>query len=225
MPKVLTLPALRELVDSAVNELASWFVAKPRLFGLPRPEQQIQFELASRLREHLRECTANPSWDRLYYDAADTGAAHAATVAQRPPIYVDARQLYGSVSSPRSPAEPDLALAVHVLRSIRSEVEFDENGNPAGQTSLPLPISVAGSLLEQRVVEFDRLSHQACDCALLVIYSNDARRRTAIDKREVASWASWQTPLDTLWWTVRHFRAKAARHGQSSEVPASRTKT
>ena len=38
----------------------------------------------------------------------------------------------------------------------------------------------------------------------------DRERLThAIDKREVASWASWQTPLDTLWWTVRHFRAKA----------------
>jgi hypothetical protein len=209
VPNVLTLPGLREVVDSCIADLASWFVAKPRLFDLPRPEQQIQFELASRLRERLRERTANPTWDRLHYDAADTGAAHAATVAQRPPIYVDARQLYGSVSSPRSPAEPDLALAVHVVRSIRSEVEFDENGNPAGQTSLPLPISVAGSLVEQRVIEFDRLSHQACDCALLVIYSNDARRRTAIDKREVASWASWQAPLDTLWWTVRHFRAKA----------------
>lgn len=211
MTKVLTLPTLREIVDSCVEDLASWFVAKPRLFDLPRPEQQIQFELAARLRDRLREGTANPAWDRLHYDAADTGAAHAATVAQRPPIYVDARQLYGSLTSPRSAAEPDLALAVHVLRSIRKEVEFDENGNPTGHSSLPLPISVAGSLVEQRVIEFDRLSHQSCDCALLVIYSNDARRRTAIDKREVASWASWQTPLDTLWWTVRHFRARAAR--------------
>lgn len=209
MPNVLTLPALREVVDSCIADLATWFVAKPRLFDLPRPEQQIQFELAYRLRERLRERTNNPTWDRLHYDAADTGAAHAATVAQRPPIYVDARQLYGSVSSPRSPTEPDLALAVHVLRAVRAEIEFDENGNPSSQQSLPLPISVAGSLVEQRVTDFDRLSHNACDCALLVIYSNDARRRTAIDKREVASWASWQTPLDTLWWTVRHFRAKA----------------
>jgi len=211
MPNVLTLPALRDIVDSCVEDLASWFVSKPRLFDLPRPEHQIQFELAARLRERLRERTANPTWDRLHYDAADTGAAHAATVAQRPPISVDARQLYGSVSTPRTATEPDLALAVHVVRSIRKEVEFDENGNPSAQASLPLPISVAGSLVEQRVVEFDRLSYQSCDCALLVIYSNEARRRTAIDKREVASWASWQTPLDTLWWTVRHFRAKAAR--------------
>jgi hypothetical protein len=209
MPNVLTLPGLREVVDSCIAELATWFVAKPRLFDLPRPEQQIQFELAYRLRERLRERTSNPSWDRLHYDAADTGAALAATVVQRPPIYIDARQLYGSVSSPRSPLEPDLALAVHVLRTVRAEVEFDENGNPASQPSLPLPISVTGALVEQRVLEFDRLSHNACDCALLVIYANDARRRTAIEKREVASWASWQTPLDTLWWTVRHFRAKA----------------
>lgn len=211
MPNVITLPGLREIVDSCIEDLASWFVAKPRLFDLPRPEQQIQFELASRLRERLRERTSNPTWDRLHYDAADTGALHAASVTQRPPIYVDARQLYGSVSSPRNPSEPDLALAVHVLRTVRKELEFDDEGNPGGQTSIPLPIAVAGALLEQRVAEFDRLSREICDCALLVIYWNDARRRTAIDKREVASWASWQTPLDTLWWTVRHFRAKAAR--------------
>jgi len=211
MPNVLTLSSLRDVVDSCIEELASWFVAKPRLFDLPRPEQQIQFELACRLRDRLRERTSNATWDRLHYDAADTGSAHAATVVQRPPIYVDARQLYGSVSTPRNAGEPDLALAVHVLRTVRKEVEFDENGNPAARAAIPLPIGVAGSLLEQRVTEFDRLSREACDCALLVIYSNEARRRTAIDKREVASWASWQTPLDTLWWTVRHFRAKAAR--------------
>src|SRR5439155_19460704 len=59
VPNVLTLPALREVVDSAISELASWFVAKPRIFDMARPEQQIQFELASRLRERLRERTAN----------------------------------------------------------------------------------------------------------------------------------------------------------------------
>jgi hypothetical protein len=66
-----------------------------------------------------------------------------------------------------------------------------------------------GALLEERVAQFDRFSRANYDATLFVVYSNEARRRTAVDSRDVASWASWQTPLDTLWWTARHFRAKA----------------
>jgi ATP-dependent Lhr-like helicase len=53
------------------------------------------------------------------------------------------------------------------------------------------------------------LPARAWENGVFVVYSNEARRRTALDTRDIASWASWQTPLDTLWWTIRHFRAKA----------------
>jgi hypothetical protein len=209
MPQLLTLAQVRSLVQSTLEEVASWCVAKPRLFDLPRPEQQIQFEVASRLREGLRSRLGHPTWDRLHYDAAmpriDPDGTHA-----RPPIFVDTRQVYGSVAAPtRSAAEPDLAIAVHVLRTSRTTLELDENGAPSTQAFLPANLLAEGAALEARVEQLERLSHSPCDSSLFVVYSNDARRKTAVDRREIASWASWHTPLDTLWWTVRHFRAKA----------------
>jgi len=209
MPQLLTLTQVRDLVQSTVDDIAAWCVAKPRLFELPRPEQQVQFELASRLREALRARTAHPTWDRLYFDATRPRADSDGLPA-RPPIFVDARQLYGSVASgTRSALEPDIALAVHVLRSSRSTLEVDENGLPTEQAWLPHNLLAEGAQLEASVEQLERLSHACCDGVLFVVYSNDARRKTAVDRREIASWASWQTPLDTLWWTVRHFRAKA----------------
>jgi hypothetical protein len=210
MPNLLTLPQLRDLVQAAVEDLAAWCVAKPRLFDLPRPEQQIQFELACRLRDSLRTRAANPSWDRLYFDASEPAPHTSGLAASRPPIFVDTRQLFGTVSTGvRSATEPDIGLAVHVLRSSKSSLDLDENGVPLQQAWLPRSLLVEGAALEERVAQFERLSHSACDGVLVVIYANDARRRTAVDARVVASWASWQTPLDTLWWTMRHFRAKA----------------
>ena len=88
-------------------------------------------------------------------------------------------------------------------------LELDDSGVPTGQQWLPRSLLESGALLEERVQQMEHLSHAACDGALLVIYSNEAKRRTPVDTREVASWASWQTPIDTLRWTVRHFRAKA----------------
>jgi hypothetical protein len=210
MPNLLTLQQLRDTTEECVEELATWCVAKPRLFELPRPEQQIQFELASRLRETLRTRTANPLWDRLYFDAAEPDPAALAGGTARPPIFVDTRQLFGNVGAPtRGATEPDLALAVHVLRSTRQTLELDENGTPLQQAWLPRSLLVDGAQLEARVTQLERLAHASCDGVLLVIYANEARRRTGVDTREIASWASWQMPLDTLWWSVRHFRAKA----------------
>jgi hypothetical protein len=211
MPKLLTLSQLRDTVQSTMEDLAAWCVAKPRLFELPRPELQIQFELGARLRETLRNRVGNPSWDRLYFDAGDPLPNVPSGVA-RAPIFVDTRQLFGVVGTDnrdRTAAEPDLAIAVHVLRSSRPTLELDENGIPTQQTYLPRNLLTEGVVLEERVAHFERLSRALTDGALLVIYSNEARRRTAVDTRDIASWASWQTPLDTLWWTVRHFRAKA----------------
>jgi hypothetical protein len=208
MPNILTLAQMRDTVQACVEEVATWCVSKPRLFELPRPEQQIQFELAARIRETFRGRTGNPAWDRLFYDASDPVTSRASGAA-RPPIYIDTRQLLGTVASgTRTALEPDVALAVHVLRSSRQNLEIDENGLPAQQAWLPVSLLAEGALLEERVLQLERLSHASCDGSLMVIYSNDARRKTAVDTREVASWASWQTPLDTVWWTVRHFRAK-----------------
>ena len=210
MPNLLTLSQLRDLVQECIEDVTAWCVAKPRLFELPRPEQQIQFELAYRLREAVRKRSANGSWDRLYFDAADPSAMPVGSSAARPPIFIDTRQLFGAVGSgSRSPTEPDVALAVHVLRSAKQSLELDENGAPTHQAWLPRSLLADGVELDERVAQFERLSRSCCDGALVVIYSNEARRRTAVDTREIASWASWQTPLDTLWWTVRHFRARA----------------
>ena len=210
MPTLLTLTQLRETVQGCIDDIAAFCVAKPRLFELPRPEQQIQFELACRLRDALRERTENPAWDRLWFDASPPASGALATPNVKPPIYVDTRQLFGILgTTPRTPNEPDLGVAVHVLRSSPSTLPFDENGAPSKQRWLPTNLIMEGALLEERVLQFDRLSRANCDATLFVVYSNEARRRTSVDSRDVASWASWQTPLDTLWWTARHFRAKA----------------
>ncbi len=209
MPRPLTLLQLREIVQGSVEGVAAWCVAKPRLFDLPRPEQQIQFELATRLRDVLRQRVANPTWDRLFFDASDSSPASPASCTARPPIFIDTRQIFGTVgAATRGPAEPDVALAVHVLRSSRQTLELDENGVPAEQKWLPRSLLCEGVLLEERVAQLEHFSRAACDGVLLVVYSNEARRRTAVDTREVASWASWQTPLDTLWWATRQFRAR-----------------
>jgi len=210
MAMLLTLAQLRETVQTTIDELAAWFVAKPRVFAMRRPAQQLQFELAARLRERLRERTENPRWDRLQFDASEAPSASPALPAARPPIYVDTRQLFGAVSADkRNPAEPDVGLAVHVLRASPSTLELDENGSPLGRAFGPEDLLLESVFLEHRVQQFERLSHHCADGALIVVYSNDARRKTAVDTREIASWASWQTPIDTVWWTARYFRAKA----------------
>jgi hypothetical protein len=209
MPNLLTLTQLRDIVQSCIEDLAAWCVAKPRIFDLPRPDQQIQFELAARLRDALRTRIGNSTWDRLYFDASDPLHNTAPGALSRPPLFIDTRQLFGVVGAgTRNAAEPDLALAVHVLRTSRQTLELDENGIPTQQAFLPRSLLAEGALLEERVQQLERLSHALCDGALIVIYSNDARRRTGVDTRDIASWASWQTPLDTVWWTVRYFRAK-----------------
>jgi hypothetical protein len=210
MPTLLTLTQIRETVQACIEDIAAFCVAKPRLFELPHPEQQIQFELACRLRDALRERTQNPAWDRLWFDASAPAPGALATTNVKPPIYVDTRQLFGILgTTPRMPNEPDLGVAVHVLRSSPASLSLDENGAPSKQRWLPPNLVMEGALLEERVAQFDRLARASCDATLFVVYSNEARRRTLVDSRDVASWASWQTPLDTLWWTARHFRAKA----------------
>jgi hypothetical protein len=210
MPTLLTLMQLRDTVQACIEDIAAFCVAKPRLFDLPRPEQQIQFELACRLRDTLRERTQNPAWDRLWFDASQPVPGALAATNVKPPIHVDTRQLFGILgTTPRTANEPDLGVAVHVLRSSPASLALDENGAPSKQRWLPTNLVMEGALLEERVAQFDRLSRANCDATLFVVYSNEARRRTLVDSRDVASWASWQTPLDTLWWTARHFRAKA----------------
>jgi hypothetical protein len=210
MAVLLTLAQLRETVQSSIDELAAWFVAKPRVFALARPAQQLQFELACRLRDRIRERTENPRWDRLHFDASDGPWASPAIPSAKPPILVDARQLFGAIAADkRTATEPDVALAVHVLRAPPNSLDYDENGLPLRQAFAPDDLFRESVILEQRVGQFERLSHLNCDGALLVVYSNDARRRTAVDAREIASWASWQTPIDNVWWTARYFRAKA----------------
>lgn len=206
----ITLPSLRRVVEATWDDVTRWFIAKPRIFALPHPEQQILFEYADRLRASIRSLCGNHSWDRLYFDSSSAtlgGYPLAHLVTRRPPIYVDTRQLFGLTSGTRDASAPDIAIAVQVLRSSSELIDMDDDGRPRHQAFLPTSVRAQGKLLEEHVAQLEELSQGACDGFVFVVYSNEARRRTAVDLREVASWASWQQPTDTLWWTSRHFRA------------------
>jgi hypothetical protein len=201
---------LRRVAQATWEDVARWFTAKPRIFSLPNPEQQILFEYADRVRASIRKLTRNYSWDRLYFDGSGAtlgGYPLAHMVARRPPIYLDTRQLYGLTSGARDPTAPDIAVAIQVLRTASELIDLDDDGRPRHQSWMPTNIRAQGKLLEEHVEQLEELSKGACDGFLFVIYSNEARRRTAVDLREVASWASWQQASETLWWAARHFRA------------------
>jgi hypothetical protein len=209
--QVITQQGLRRLVEAAWEDVTRWFVAKPGVFALPRPEQQILFEYAERLRAGIRSLCVDPAWDRLYFDASSAGAGGdqlGQLAARRPPIYVDTRKLFGVTSPIREASSPDVAVAIHVLRSARATLELDDDGVPRHQTWVPVGIRIQGKLLEEQVAELAALAQGACDGYLFVVYSNEARRKSAVDLREVASWASWHQPGETLWWASRYFRAQ-----------------
>jgi hypothetical protein len=209
-PEPVNVQSLRRVVEANWEDVTRWFTAKPRIFSLPHPEQQILFEYADRVRASIRRLCGNRSWDRLYFDGSSAtlgGYPVAHSVTRRPPIYLDTRQLYGLTSGARDASAPDIAVAIQVLRSASELIDFDDDGRPRHQSWMPTNIRAQGKLLEEHVEQLDELSKGACDGFLFVIYSNDARRRTAVDLREVASWASWQSAGETLWWAARHFRA------------------
>ena len=211
MTERLSLQQLRRVVQTTWEEVTRWLEAKPRIFSLPHPEQQILFELGCRLRESIRSLSANNNWDRLYFDSASLTfgpLAVANAVGRRPPIYLDTRQLFGITDSRRSAEAPDIAIAVHVLRSADEIIDVDDDGRPRHQTWMPTSMTSQGWLLEENVRQFDQLSRKGCDGFVFVVYSNAAKRSTAVDRREVASWASWKQLTETLSWASRHFRAK-----------------
>jgi hypothetical protein len=210
-PALLGLPALRDIADGSWDEVARWLAHKPGVFTLPHPEQQILFEYADRLRRAIRTAIGNPSWDRLYFDATTITYERALLPLEgrRAPLHVDTRQLFGlAPHAPREATSPDLAISILVLRSTPEYVETDEDGRPRKQSWTPASLRAQGWLLEEHVRHLEALSASACDGFLFVAYSNDARRRTPVELREVASWASWHCPHETFWWTSRHFRAR-----------------
>lgn len=215
MQTTLTLPQLRRVVQNSWEEIIAWLVSKPRVSDLPHPEQQILFELACRLRDTLRSLVGNAAWDRLIFDgSSSTLGAHALAdaVGRRAPIYIDTRQLFGiAPRQQRIAGAPDVAIAIHVLRASPEIVDLDDDAVPRHQTFMPTSIRTQGWLLEEHVRQLEDITDAPCDGFLFVVYSNTARRRTAVDRREVASWASWHQPSDTLWWASRHFRAREPR--------------
>ena len=208
---VTSLPQLRQIADGTWDEVAHWLSQKPGVFTLPHPEQQILFEYADRLRRAIRHLVGNHSWDRLYFDATTVSLERALVPLEgrRAPLHVDTRQLFGvAPQAPRDPSTADLAVSIQVLRSTPEYVETDDDGKPRKQSWVPASLRLQGWLLEEHVRHLEGLSENACDGFLFVVYSNDAGRRTPVELREVASWASWHRPGETLWWTSRHFRAK-----------------
>ncbi len=208
--QAVNVQTMRRVVEATWDDVTRWLVAKPRIFSLPHPEQQILFEYADRVRASIRSVCGNHSWDRLYFDSSSAtlgGFPLAHMVARRPAIYLDTRQLYGLTSGARDASNPDVAIAIQVLRSASELLDLDEDSRPRHQSWMPTNIRAQGKLLEEHVEQLEELSQGACDGFLFVVYSNEARRRTAVDLREVASWASWQQPTETVWWTSRHFRA------------------
>jgi hypothetical protein len=117
---LLSLAQVRGLADGAWDEVTRWFGAKPGIFTLPHPEQQICFELGDRLRRAIRQMVQNNTWDRLYFDATTLTLERALIPLEgrRPPIYVDTRQLFGlEANATRDHLAPDLAISVQVLRT------------------------------------------------------------------------------------------------------------
>lgn len=212
-PNTLNLPQLRRVIQNTWEEIAAWLIAKPRVLALPHPEQQILFEMACRLRATVRSLAGNAAWDRLYFDgSSSTLGSHAIAdaVGRHPPIYLDTRQLFQVETGQRTANQPDVAVAVHVLRSCNEILDLDDDGRPRHQSWLPTSLRAQGWILEEHVRQLGDLTGD-CDGFLFVVYSNEARRRTSVDLREVASWASWHQPTETFWWASRHFRAKGTR--------------
>lgn len=209
---LLSLPQLRNIVDGTWEEVTRWFAAKPGIFTLPHPEQQLLFEYADRLRRAIRHVVQNHNWDRMYFDATTVTFERVPMPLdeRRAPIYVDTRQLFGiPTPAPRDERAPDVAVAIQVLRSAPENLELDDDGRPRRLAFTPTSLRLQGWLLEEHVQHLERLSQNACEGFLYVVYANDAQRRSAVDLREVASWASWHRPSETLWWAARHFRARA----------------
>jgi hypothetical protein len=207
-----TLAQVRNVVEGTWEEVAHWLSAKPGVFTLPHPEQQIAFEYADRLRRAIRHMVGNHNWDRLYFDATTLSFERAPMPfdGRRTPIYVDTRQIFGvPQQAVRDPAAPDLAVSIQVLRSAPEMLELDDECRPRRQTWMPVSLRSQGWLLEEHVALLQAYAEATCEGYLFVAYSNEARRRSSIDHREVASWASWHRPSDTFWWATRHFRAKA----------------
>ena len=50
----MTVTQVRNLVEGTWDEVTRWFSAKPGIFTLPHPEQQLLFEYADRLRRAVR---------------------------------------------------------------------------------------------------------------------------------------------------------------------------
>lgn len=207
----LSLAQVRNIVEGAWEEVTHWFCAKPGIFTLPHPEQQLLFEYADRLRRAIRHVVQNHAWDRMYFDATTVTLERvpAPLDERRAPIYVDTRQLFGLANpAPRDERAPDVAVVIQVLRSAPENLELDDDGRPRRIAFTPASMRLQGWLLEEHIRHLERLSYGPCECFLFVVYSNEAHRRSVVDAREVASWASWHKPSETLWWTARHFRAK-----------------
>lgn len=203
---------LRNVVEGSWEEVTRWLAAKPGVFTLPHPEQQVAFELADRLRRAVRHMIGNHSWDRLYFDATSLTLDRVPVPfeGKRPPIFIDTRQLFGlSQQAPRDANAPDVAISVQVLRTAPELLELDDDGRPRRQGFMPSSLRRQGWLLEEHVALLEaQANNVACDGYLFVVYSNEARRRSAVDLREVASWASWHRPSETFWWATRYFRAR-----------------
>ena len=206
-----TFANIRSLLEGTWQEVTHWLLQKPGIFTLPHPEQQVAFELADRTRRAIRQLVSSPSWDRLYFDATTLTLCRAPVTfdGQRAPIYIDTRQIFGlEPQSPRDPSSPDLAVSVQVLRTGPAMLELDDDGRPRRQTYVPTNLRSQGYLLEQHVAILEGTTTNPAEGFLFVVYSNEARRRSVVDLREVASWASWNRPSETFWWATRHFRAR-----------------
>ena len=154
---------------------------------------------------------AHPDWGGLFFDASSASNLHPRlfeTTRVRPHIHVETSRLFGARS--RSVTHPDIAINLHVLRSLPATLELDEDGNPnLGWT--PLSIQAQGRALARSVRLLEELARRAYDGYLFVVYVNKHARETAVDTRQVASWASWRAGPDGVSWATRHFRPKEPR--------------
>jgi len=205
----LTPAELRNVVQESWTHLLARLAVRPHLAELRRPEQQLLFEFAAGLRRAVRHATAEPAWDGIVVD----GAVMTEFLTEEPPI-LGAPILLRTEGLLARDADQvisgDFALALHVLRAPRELLDFDDNGCPRHQTWLPVPMLAQGRVLEQRVEWCEALAESGHEAWLGVIHFSVPGRRTAIESRQIASWASWQSVSAAISATSRRFRSRGS---------------
>jgi hypothetical protein len=206
---------VRNLIQECWAHVLARLAVRPHLADLRRPEQQLLFEFATGLRRAVRHTAESPSWDGLVVDGlAMTDFLDVEPPLQGAPILLRTEGLLATEAGQL--AAGDIALAIHVLRAAPELLDFDEAGCPRHQLWTPTPMAVQGRLLEQRVAWCEAISEAGHEAWLGVVYFSVSGRRTGVESRQIASWASWQNITPTTLASSRRFRSRSSSPSRPS---------